>query len=151
MRASLSAAATGGLSTALIVVGLSMPSLAPSVASDKELANRPAFSEAEQPARRPAECKEVRSMADGIPELDFRIDLSVVGNLTAVQTDGVPWYLVLCSSPDIRIMCVAYQSNAMEAGDRVIVHGGYRRRDVDHVLLDPCLANRPENFRGLFQ
>jgi hypothetical protein len=30
----------------------------------------------------------------------------VVGSLTAVQTDQVLWYLVLCSAPDIRIMCV---------------------------------------------
>ncbi|MEH2589562.1 hypothetical protein [Bradyrhizobium sp. AZCC 1721] len=83
-------------------------------------------------------------MADGIPELDYRIDLSVVGNLTAVQTDQVLWYLVLCSPPDIRIMCVTYQSNGLAVGDRVIARGGYRRRDVDHVLLDPCLASRPE-------
>ena len=83
-------------------------------------------------------------MADGIPELDYRIDLSVVGSLTAVQTDQVLWYLVLCSAPDIRIMCVTYQSNGMAVGERVIVKGGYRRRDENHILLDPCLANRPE-------
>jgi len=85
-----------------------------------------------------------RRQADGIPELDHRIDLSVVGSLTAVQTDQVLWYLVLCSGPDIRIMCVTYQSNGMAIGDRVIVKGGYLRRDANHVMLDPCLANRPE-------
>jgi hypothetical protein len=68
----------------------------------------------------------------------------VVGSLTAVQTDQVLWYLVLCSAPDIRIMCVTYQSNGMAVGERVIVKGGYRRRDDNHILLDPCLANRPE-------
>ncbi|WOH47798.1 hypothetical protein [Bradyrhizobium sp. sBnM-33] len=83
-------------------------------------------------------------MADGIPELEYRIDLSVVGSLTAVQTDQILWYLVLCSPPDIRIMCVTYQSNGVAIGDRVIVRGGYRRRDANHVLLDPCLASRPE-------
>jgi len=82
-------------------------------------------------------------MADGIPELDYRIDLSVDGRLTAVQTDGVLWYLVLCSAPDIRIMCVTYESNGMAIGDRIVVKGGYQRRDDNHVLLDPCLANRP--------
>jgi hypothetical protein len=106
-------------------------------------ATRPAFSEAEQPVRMPAECRDVRRMADGIPELDYRIDLSVAGSLTAVQTDGALWYLVLCSPPDIRIMCVTYESNGMAIGDRVIVRGGYQRRDASHVLLDPCLANRP--------
>lgn len=83
-------------------------------------------------------------MANGLPELNDRIDLSVVGSLTAVKTDGALWYLVLCSPPDVRIMCVTYQSNGMEAGDRIIVKGGYQRRDDDHVLLDPCLASRPE-------
>jgi hypothetical protein len=24
------------------------------------------------------------------------------------------------------------------------VKGGYRRLDANHVMLDPCLANRPE-------
>jgi hypothetical protein len=137
-------AAIAGLSVATIVLCLAAPGVAPSIASDDIFANRPAFSNAEQPARMPAECRDVRRMADGIPELDYRIDLSVVGSLTAVQTDQVLWYLVLCSAPDIRIMCVTYQSNGMAIGDRVIVKGGYLRRDANHVLLDPCLANRPE-------
>jgi hypothetical protein len=137
-------AATAGLSIAAIVLCLAAPGLAPSIASDDIFANRPAFSEAEQPVQMPAECRDVRRMADGIPELDHRIDLSVVGSLTAVQTDQVLWYLVLCSGPDIRIMCVTYQSNGMAIGDRVIVKGGYLRRDANHVMLDPCLANRPE-------
>jgi hypothetical protein len=137
-------AAIAGLSVATIVLCLAAPGVAPSIASDDIFANRPAFSNGEQPARMPAECRDVRRIADGIPELDYRIDLSVVGSLTAVQTDQVLWYLVLCSAPDIRIMCVTYQSNGMAIGDRVIVKGGYLRRDANHVLLDPCLANRPE-------
>jgi len=137
-------AAIAGLAVATTVLCLAVPGVSPSIASDDIFADRPAFSEAEQPVRMPAECGDVRRMADGIPELDYRIDLSVVGSLTAVQTDNVLWYLVLCSLPDIRIMCVTYQSNGMAFGDRVIVKGGYLRRDANHVLLDPCLANRPE-------
>jgi hypothetical protein len=137
-------AAIAGLAVATTVLCLAVPGVSPSIASDDTFADRPAFSEAEQPVRMPAECGDVRRMADGIPELDYRIDLSVVGSLTAVQTDNVLWYLVLCSLPDIRIMCVTYQSNGMAVGDRVIVKGGYLRRDANHVLLDPCLANRPE-------
>jgi hypothetical protein len=136
--------ATAGLFTASVLLFLAMPGVPPSIASDNIFANRPAFSEAEQPVQMPAECGDVGRMADGIPELDYRIDLSVVGSLTAVQTDQVLWYLVLCSAPDIRIMCVTYQSNGMALGDRVIVKGGYQRRDANHVMLDPCLANRPE-------
>ncbi len=137
-------AATTGLAVATILLCLVAPGLAPSMASGDIFADRPAFSEAEQPAQTPAECSDVRRMADGISELDYRIDLSVAGSLTAVQTDQVLWYLVLCSAPDIRIMCVTYQSNGMAIGDRVIVKGGYQRRDANHVMLDPCLANRPE-------
>jgi len=137
-------ATTAGLSRAIIVLCVAVPCLSPSIAADDILANRPAFSEAEQPVRMPAECGDVRQMAEGIPELDYRIDLSVAGSLTAAQTDQVLWYLVLCSAPDIRIMCVTYQSNGMAIGDRVIVKGGYQRRDANHILLDPCLANRPE-------
>lgn len=137
-------AAIVGLSIATIVLCLAVPSAAPSIASDDIFANRSAFSVAEQPVRMPAECGDVRRMAEGIPEIDYRIDLSVVGSLTAVQTDNVLWYLVLCSPPDVRIMCVTYQSNGMAIGDRVIIKGGYLRRDANHVMLDPCLANRPE-------
>jgi hypothetical protein len=137
-------AAIAGLSIAATALCLAVPSAAPAMASDDIFANRPAFSEAEQPVRMPAECRDVRRMADGIPELDYRIDLSVAGSLTAVQTDNVLWYLVLCSAPDIRIMCVTYQANGMAIGDRVIVKGGYLRHDANHVMLDPCLADRPE-------
>ena len=144
MPANLPAKTTGALSMTVVAVCLVMPGSAPSLASDRMFTKRPAFSEAEQPARMAAECREVRPMSDGIPELDYRIDLSVAGSLTAVKTDGVLWYLVLCSPPDVRIMCVTYHSNGMETGDRIIVRGGYRRRDADHVLLDPCLATRPE-------
>ena len=134
--------ASTGLSVAIIVLCFAV--MAPSIAANDIFAHRPAFSEAEQPVRMPAECRDVRRMAEGMPELDYRIDLSVVGKLTAVQTDNVLWYLVLCSAPDIRIMCVTYQSNGMAIGDRVIVKGGYLRRDANHVMLDPCLADRPE-------
>ena len=131
-----------GWFTAAVLLCLAAP--APLTAASDVLAGRPAFSEAEQPVQGPAECSDVRRMADGLPVLDYRIDLSVAGSLTAVQTDSVLWYLVMCSSPDIRIMCVTYESNGMAVGDRVIVKGGYRRLDANHVQLDPCLANRPE-------
>jgi hypothetical protein len=134
--------ATKGSIVATIV--LCLAASGPSIAAGDIFAGRPAFSEAEQPVQRPAECSDVRRMADGLPVLEYRIDLSAIGSLMAVQTDGVLWYLVLCSSPDIRIMCVTYESNGMAVGDRVIVKGGYRRLDANHVQLDPCLANRPE-------
>ena len=72
---------------------------------------------------------------------DDRIDLSVDGALTAVQSDGALWYLVVCNLPDLRIMCVTYEGNDMKAGDKVVIKGAFRRVDANHAVLDPCLAS----------
>jgi hypothetical protein len=48
----------------------------------------------------------------------------------------------MCASPDVRVLCVTYQSNDMKRGDAVLFRGGYSRIDEDHVALDPCLASR---------
>lgn len=118
---------------------------APAAATDEIFAKRPAFSWGDLPAQRAATCDEVRTMAEGLPEdADMRIDLTVVGKLGLVKSDGVLWYLGLCTPPGVRILCVAYESNGMKVGDTVYMKGGYRRTGPDHVLLDPCLANRPE-------
>jgi hypothetical protein len=124
-------------------LGLSV-SLACATASAQPdpLAGRPAFSEAEDPAQRPAQCGEIRRMSAGLPEVDYRINLSVIGELTGVRTDGALWYLFMCE--DVRVLCVTYASNGMQRGDRVLVRGGYIRRDANHVQLDPCLASRPD-------
>ncbi|MDO9411713.1 MAG: hypothetical protein Q7T81_03955 [Pseudolabrys sp.] len=109
--------------------------------ADDLFTNRPAFSPAEVPARESARCDQIRAMAEGLGEPDERIDLSVDGPLTAVQTDGALWYLVVCNLPDVRVMCVTYQSNDMKPGDKVVIKGAYRRVDPNHALLDPCLAS----------
>jgi hypothetical protein len=111
-------------------------------AQENPLAGRPAFSEAEDPAQRPAQCGEIRGMSADLPEVDYRINLTVIGELTGVRTDGVLWYLFMCH--DVRVLCVTYDSNGMQRGERVIMRGGYIRRDANHVQLDPCLANRPD-------
>jgi hypothetical protein len=111
--------------------------------ANDELKGRPALAEAEVPAERVAECGELRNMLRDLPELDRRIDLWVEGKTEAVQTDGALWYLVVCATPDIRVLCVTYEGNGMQRGDRIIARGAYSRRDEDHVMLDPCLANPP--------
>jgi hypothetical protein len=110
---------------------------APSAAQDV-LADRPAFSLGDHPARSIAQCHEVRAMSEGLPDPGFRIDLSATGKLTLVKTDGALWYLVICQ--DVRIMCVTYESNAMKVGDVVKMQGAYQRLDANHIVLDPCLA-----------
>jgi len=106
------------------------------------LAGRPAFSYGEEPARAAARCGDLRAMSAGLPPLQQRTSLTVAGALTAIQTDGALWYLVMCASPDVRVLCVTYQSNEMKRGDPVLFRGGYSRIDEDHVALDPCLASR---------
>jgi hypothetical protein len=104
------------------------------------LDDRPAFSEGNQPAKRPASCEELRRMSAGLRP-DLRIDLAIVGQLTAIRSDGTFWHLEMCR--DLYVMCLAYQSNDMKAGDRVLLRGAYSRLDENHVVLAPCLADRP--------
>ncbi|MCW5691078.1 MAG: hypothetical protein KIT48_01805 [Pseudolabrys sp.] len=111
--------------------------VSPAVADDF-FSGHPAFSPAETPPAKSAQCEEIRAMAEDVPRDGDRVDLSVTGKLTLVKTDGALWYLVVCS--DLRVMCVAYQSNDMKVGDRVEMRGAYRRLDPNHAVLDPCLA-----------
>jgi hypothetical protein len=104
------------------------------------LDNRPAFSDGSQPAKRPAACEELRRMSAGLKAAD-RIDLAIVGQLTAIRSDGTFWYLEMCR--DLYVMCLTYQSNDMKVGDRVLLRGTYSRLDENHVVLAPCLADRP--------
>jgi hypothetical protein len=124
---------------ALAVPVLLCALLLPAGAQDDFFANRPAFSRGDLPAKSYARCEELRAMADATPDPGFRIDLSVVGELTLVRTDGALWYLVTCR--DLRVMCVTYESNDMKVGDRVFMQGAYRRIDRNHAVLDPCLAS----------
>jgi hypothetical protein len=128
------------------LLGLIFASALPFCAAGAEdvLARRPAFSLGDQPAPAIARCNDVRAMSAGFDYPGFRVDLSVVGELTSVRTDGVLWYLTMCNLPGVRLMCVTYKSNDMKVGDRVFIKGGYNRLDSNHIKLDPCLANAPE-------
>lgn len=128
--------------SARTIVALLILLVSPAAAEDI-FASRPAFSAPDQPAKTFATCDQVGPMSEGLPVMDERIDLSVVGELTLVKTDGALWYLVMCS--DVRIMCVTYQSNGMQVGERVFMKGGYRRLDERHAVLDPCLASREDS------
>lgn len=103
------------------------------------LDNRPAFSEGNEPAKRPAACEELRRMSAGLKAPDSRIDLAIVGQLTAIRSEGSFWYLEMCR--DLQVMCLTYQSGNMKVGDRVLFRGAYTRLDDNHVVLGPCLAD----------
>jgi hypothetical protein len=103
------------------------------------LDNRPAFSEGNEPAKRPATCEELRRMSAGLKVPDSRIDLAIVGQLTAIRSQGSFWYMEMCR--DVQVMCLTYQSGNMKVGDRVLFRGAYTRLDDNHVALGPCLAD----------
>lgn len=127
-------------------LALAINCLCTGVASAQEelFKDRPAFSLGDQPAQRSATCGEVRAMAEGLPDTDVRIDMSIVGVLELVKTDGALWYFGMCAPPNVRVLCVAYQQNGMKVGEKVYMKGGFRRLGPDHIVLDPCLANWPE-------
>jgi hypothetical protein len=127
-----------------LLVALLIAGAVPAPAPADELEGRAGLAEAEMPPQRVAKCGELRSALRDLPEPERRIDLWVEGNAAGIQTDGALWYVVVCASPDIRVLCVTYEKNEMKVGDYVQARGAYSRRDEDHVLLDPCLAGPPD-------
>lgn len=111
-------------------------------AQEGSVAGRPGLAEAEQEPASRATCESLEGSLAGLRQPLRRIDLWVTGPLTLVQTDGALWYLAVCSSPGIRVLCVTYSDNGMKLGERVTLRGGYNRQDERHVALDPCLASR---------
>ena len=97
-----------------------------------------------QPSYR-AQCHEVRELTKDRETGATRVDFSVTGALALVHFDGTLAYLGLCgTAPDPKVLCVTYQTNDMKVGEVVTVAGGYSRPNPDFIVLDPCLAQRPE-------
>ena len=82
---------------ATFAAGLAVLASSPAAAIDL-LKDRPAFALGDQQPERAAECGELRDMISGMVVPDFRIDLAVRGTLTAVETDGALWYLIMCAA-----------------------------------------------------
>ncbi|MBF9195408.1 hypothetical protein [Microvirga terrestris] len=97
-----------------------------------------------QPSYR-ALCHEVRELTKDRETGATRVDFSVTGPLALVHFDGTLAYLGLCgTAPDPKVLCVTYQTNDMKVGEVVTAAGGYSRPNPDFIVLDPCLAQRPE-------
>jgi hypothetical protein len=100
------------------------------------------FRSGEAYAEGPATCETIGHWIERVPEADRRITLTVRGALSAVESDGVLAYLIMCPEPGVQVMCVAYSTNGMQPGDVVMFGGGYARVGENQVMLDPCLASR---------
>lgn len=116
--------------------------LGPARGQDDPYHGRPGLAEGETTPASIANCETLPTTLAGFKQPADRVDLWVSGPLTLVQGDGAVWYLAICSSPAVRVLCVAYSDNGMRPGDRVMLRGAMRREDERHVLLDPCLASR---------
>ncbi|HEX2115982.1 MAG TPA: hypothetical protein VHM01_16370 [Alphaproteobacteria bacterium] len=96
----------------------------------------------EQYPEEPATCETIAYWADRAPETTDRISLGIKDRLTAVESDSVLAYLVMCEPPGIQVICVTYSRGSLEPGDFVLFGGGYSRRGERQIVLDPCLASR---------
>jgi hypothetical protein len=124
------------------LVLLTTAAVTPTHAQTPSFAGRPGLAAPEQVPAETATCENPGTALAGFPSPSARVDLWVTGELSLVHTDGALWYLVVCSPPGVRVMCVTYSDNGMRLGERVTLRGAYRPQDELHVLLDPCLASR---------
>jgi hypothetical protein len=115
---------------------------APALSQEPSFAGRPGLAGPEQQPAEAATCENVQAALGDLPAPSTRIDLWITGELSFIHTDGALWYLVVCTSPGVRVMCVTYSDNGMKLGERVTLRGAYRPQDERHILLDPCLASR---------
>ena len=90
----------------------------------------------------PATCETIGHWAGRAPDTQARISLAITGKLTRVKFDGALALLEMCEAPAVQVMCVTYSTNGMEAGDVVMLAGGFNKGGEDRIILDPCLASR---------
>jgi hypothetical protein len=114
-------------------------------ALSQEEAEKNPFADPDMQPSYQARCHEVRELTKDHETGATRVDFSVTGPLALVHFDGTLAYLGLCgTAPAPKVLCVTYQTNDMRVGDVVTVAGGYSRPNDDFIVLDPCLAQRPD-------
>ncbi|MEE1654711.1 hypothetical protein VB618_00760 [Microvirga sp. CF3062] len=119
--------------------------LVSSAAAGQESPEKNPFADPDMQPSYQAQCHEVRELTKDRETGETRVDFSVTGPLALVHFDGTLAYLGLCgTAPDPKVLCVTYQTNDMKVGDVVTVAGGYSRPNPDFIVLDPCLAQRPD-------
>jgi hypothetical protein len=99
------------------------------------------FREGEGWADTAATCENLGYWAEKAPETNARVSMSVTGKLSGVHANGILAYLEMCDPKGLRVVCVTYQTNGMQAGEVVTFGGGFARRNKEWVILDPCLAS----------
>ena len=77
------------------------------------------FRPGEAYAEEPATCETIGRWIGRAPEADRRITFTARGALSAVESDGVLAYLIMCPEPGVQVMCVANNTNGMKPGEVV--------------------------------
>jgi hypothetical protein len=92
-----------------------------------------------------ASCANLRaSLTELNPTAEDYVTIEVVGRLEEIQSDGILVYMLMCTPPDARVLCVTYSVGERKVGDQVILTGTYNYHGPDHVMLDPCLHHVEE-------
>ncbi len=71
------------------------------------------------------------------------VTIEVVGPLQIVREENGLVLLGLCGPPDPRVLCITYETNGRQPGDRVLVVGSIHPAGEDFIQLDPCLHYTP--------
>ena len=92
-----------------------------------------------------AKCSELREAMKSLQGREERevVTIEVVGPLQIVREENGLMFLGLCGPPDPRVLCVTYETNGRQPGERVLVVGGIHPAGEDFVQLDPCLHYSP--------
>ena len=87
-----------------------------------------------------ATCAGLRAAIEKLsPASEDYVTIDVVGRLEEIHSDGTLVYMLMCTPPDPRVMCVTYSVGERKVGDHAILTGTYNDHGPDHVMLDPCL------------
>jgi hypothetical protein len=92
-----------------------------------------------------ATCDKLRTALETLsPTPEDYITIEVVGRLEEIHSDGTLVYMLMCTPPNPRVLCVTYSVGERKVGDRTILTGTYNNHGPDHVMLDPCLHHSEE-------
>lgn len=92
-----------------------------------------------------ATCETLPHWVDQAPETDERISMAIEGTVTSAEADEMLAYVLMCEDKPVTVVCVTYLPLDDQAGDVLVLAGGYNRTRPDLVILDPCLPFPVEN------
>ena len=89
-----------------------------------------------------ATCENLAHWVERAPTTTNRVSMAIRGRLSGVHSTSALAYLEMCEPKGMRVVCVTYETNGMQAGEVVTFAGGLSNRNKEWLVLDPCLASR---------